>query len=289
MVTTPSSKMHSTVLSFILIIVLCAFFSTSCVSRGEYVPPTPRANLLKETNIKLNSGYVFDRCRSLQAKPFDNNTRKKKLMIIGDSQGCDFLNSMVENGYLKNYQVQFRFIPYACQNVPYENINHYISAKHKNFCLKTDRLDTLKKIKQQAKAADVVVFSALWKPTVADKLPKIFHYLGITKQQRLVVIGYRFFGKINISKYANLSNHERRLARIDIGRKSLKINALLKKRLAKNVVFVNPHELVCGTTTSCPLFTSDFRLISYDGRHLTKAGARYMGRILFNKSPLKLL
>lgn len=291
MAMTPPFKMHGIVPFLILINLFLIPFSTIFASEYDYedsdeVVPIHQGNLLKEANVELNNLYAFDECRSLQAQPFDKNSTKKKLIIIGDSQGCDFLNGIIENGYLKNYQIQFRFIPYACQRVPNENISDYISPKHRNFCLKTKRIDSLEKTKQQVSEADVVIFAPLWKSTVADKLPKIFHYLGVKKRQRLIVIGYKFFGKMSINQYINLSSDERRLARNDVGEKSLKINAILSKRLGSNVTFINPHKLVCGNKVSCPVFTSDLKLISYDGRHLTQAGARYMGKILFQNTIL---
>ena len=284
MATAPPVKIHFALLFFILLSTFITPFSISFASDADF--SIQQKNPLKNSNKISNNHYAFERCRSLQAKAFDTNSKKKKLIIIGDSQGCDFLNEAIENGYLKNYQIQFRFIPYACQTIPNENINDYISKKYQNYCLKTKHIDSLKKAKQQVNEADVVVFSPLWKAAVANKLPKIFHYLGIKKQQRLIVIGYKFFGKITPSKYINLSNHERRLLRNEVGKKSLEINAILSKRLGKNVTFINPHQLVCGDSTNCPVFTSDLKLISYDGRHLTKAGARYIGKILFKNTML---
>ena len=59
-----------------------------------------------------------------------------------------------------------------------------------------------------------------------------------------------------------------------------------QKTLDKNI-FVDLHELVCGTSSvSCPVFTNDVKLISFDGGHLTKDGAQYIGRILFQSSQL---
>lgn len=296
MATTTPFKIHGIIELLMSISLFFVPLITTFASEYDYddepiqpiqlVQSVQQSNLQEEADVELNNNYAFDKCRSLQAKPFDENLTKKKLIIIGDSQGCDFLNGVIENGYLKNYQVQFRFIPYACQRIPNENINHYISPKHRRFCLETKRIDSLEKAKQQVNEADVVIFSPLWKSSVANKLPTIFNYLGIKKQQRLVVIGYKFFGKISVNKYMNLSNDERRLVRNDVGDKSLKINSILTKTLGNNVTFINPHKLVCGDAVSCPVFTNDLKLISYDGRHLTQAGARYMGKILFQNTIL---
>ena len=45
-------------------------------------------------------------------------------------------------------------------------------------------------------------------------------------------------------------------------------------------VFVDLMQMACGDERDCPLFTSDLNLISYDGSHLTKEGAVYLGQKL---------
>ena len=44
--------------------------------------------------------------------------------------------------------------------------------------------------------------------------------------------------------------------------------------------FVNVSALLCGPQGLCPPFLPDGRLISYDGGHLTKDGARLLGKLL---------
>lgn len=243
-------------------------------------------SLAKATNTRSNNAYAFEECRKLQAKPFDNNIRKKKVIIVGDSQGCDLLNSALENGYLKNYQIQFRFIPYPCQTVPGEYISKYIEPKHRQFCTQKGRTDSLESAKKQVQNADVLIFASLWKPEVAKKLPKIIRFLKSRKRQKLIVVGNKFFGKLAIKNYFHMSHQELRSLRNDVGTKSMEINSILKKKTHGKIAFVDPHKLVCGNSTSCPIFTQNLQLISYDGRHLTKAGARYMGRIMFQNSVL---
>ena len=244
-------------------------------------------SLAKATNKQLSNAYAFKKCRDLQAKPFNKKSKKKKVIIIGDSQGCDFLNSALENGYLKNYQIQFHFIPYPCQTVPGEYISRYIKPKHRRFCTTTGRTDTLKLVKKQIPEANLIIYASLWKPQVAEKLPKIINYLHVKKNQRLIVIGNKFFGNMSIQDYFHMSNKELRSLRNNVGTKTLEINKILKRRLHGRITFIDPHKLVCGNhSTSCPIFTNNLQLISYDGRHLTKAGARYVGKILFQKSVL---
>lgn len=274
---------------FIVIIAIRHRQITICsiVSLLLFLSSSVFANNNKQT---VGNTYAFEQCRSLQAKPFDPNSEKKKAVIIGDSQGCDFLNGVYENDYLSHYQIQFRFIPYACQRIPQDNAADYIAAKHRPFCLQTERVDTLKKAKAEIQKADLVILAMRWKPQVAEKLPQLFNYLAINQQQTAVIVGSKFFGKITLASYMDLADDQLKALKNNVGTASSDVNSILKqqlKKLDKRVIFVDPHQLVCGNDTKCPVFTNDVKLISYDGRHLTKDGARYVGKLLFQQSMLQ--
>jgi hypothetical protein len=244
-------------------------------------------NLLVAADAKASGEYAFTQCRALQGKPFDASSTKKKALIVGDSYGCDFLNSVMENKYLQDYQIRLRFIPYSCQTVVGDNSDKFIDAKDREFCAKPERADSLERAKAQIQEADLVIFSARWKPEIAQELPQTIHQLGLKPQQKVVVVGSKFFGKITIRQYLRMSAEERKALKNSVdSSEAQKINASLAQHLGKDVVFVDPHSLVCGAEASCPVFTDDLNLISYDGRHLTKEGARYVGKMLFEHSAL---
>lgn len=246
-----------------------------------------RKNLVKASDIAASNEYAFDNCRAIQAKAFDADSDKKKIIILGDSQGCDFLNGLVENHYLKDYQIRFRFIPYPCQRVPGDHVSKYVERKHQHFCLQSDRADSLQDARKQIQQADVVIFAALWKPGVANKLPQIMDYLKIKKQQEPIVIGNKFFGNVDIHDYIHMSDRELRQLRVNVGEKSAHINDILRNSIGDETLFVDPQQLVCGDDRTCPVFTRNLRLISYDGRHLTREGARYIGKIIFQRTALR--
>lgn len=245
-------------------------------------------DLIKAANKQSSNSYAFEKCRNLQSKPFDPTSKKKKAIIVGDSQGCDFLNGVLENGYLGNYQIAFRFIPYPCQLVPGENRSKYIQLQNQQLCSPSnERTDNLHEAKKQIQQADLVIMAALWKPEVSRKLPKVIRYLNLKPRQKLIVVGNKFFGKMMIHDYIHMPRKEIKTLRNEVGTASLDINATLKKKVKRKAIFIDPHQLVCGNKTTCPVFTDRLQLISYDGRHLTKAGARYIGKILFQQSPLR--
>ncbi len=131
-----------------------------------------RESLLDAADPKASGEYAFSQCRQLQGKPFDSGSHEEKSPVVGDSYGCDFLNSVLENGYLQDYQIRVRFIPYSCQTVVGDGSERFIDAKDRAFCAKPERADSLERAKAQIQEADLVIFSARWKPEIAQELPR---------------------------------------------------------------------------------------------------------------------
>ena len=246
-----------------------------------------KQNLLTAADTKASGEYAFSQCRELTGQVFDAASQKKKALIVGDSYACDFLNSVQENGYLGDYQLALRFIPYDCQTVAGDDAPQYIAAKDRSFCATPERADSLERAKAQMQEADLVIFAFRWKPDVAAALPQTLRALAFSPKQRVVVVGNKFFGQISVRNYLKMPANDLKKLENKVDPEEAKtINAVLAKGLGKEIVFVDPHSLLCGDDTSCPLFTDEVNLISYDGRHLTKEGARYVGRVLFQRSAL---
>jgi hypothetical protein len=105
----------------------------------------------------------------------------------------------------------------------------------------------------------------------------------------MIVIGAKNFGKVNPNLYVNKSNEYRIKQYQYPNLQAVKVNTLLEQIINQSI-FVNVQKLVCnGYNETCPLFTPDGKLISYDGTHLTKYGALYVGYIIFNNKPLNRL
>lgn len=258
-------------------------FASSLATAGS----AAKDSLMAAADAKASGEYAFSQCRALKGKPFEAGSKHKKALIIGDSYACDFLNAVTENAYLQDYQISLRYIPYDCQTVVGERAAGFIAAKDREFCDNPDRADSLERAQEQIQAADLVILVSRWKPDIAAALPQTIRQLGLKPQQKLVVVGSKFFGKITVRQYLRMADNELKALQNEVDPAEAKtINEGLAKQLGKEVVFVNPHQLLCGDDASCPLFTDDLKLISYDGRHLTQAGARYVGKVLFQQSPL---
>lgn len=240
-----------------------------------------KMELLKAADKKASGDYVRKRFSKLMKKPFDSKT-KKKALIIGDSHAQDFVNVIFENNYLKNYQIATRKTPTQCQPVLGENTSKYIDKKDQAMCAKADSLE---KAKEQISQADLIILVANWKEWSAKELPKTIQNLELKPEQKLLVLGRKSFGKVSVRSYLRMPESKLRNLRNDVDIDQQKINDLLKSLLSKEV-FVDVQQLVCGSTSDCRVFTSDLKLISFDGGHLTKHGASYVGSILFKDSQL---
>ncbi len=266
------NKISKTLL--ITILISTVSFSSSLMAQSW------QKALLKVADNKASGAYV--RTRFLQAmKTPIHPYATKKALIIGDSHAQDFFNAVLENNYLKNYQITTRYIPTRCQMYLGDKKKQQILAKDKALCTSSDNL---LQAKQAVANADVVILAAKWQKWSAQALPQTIKNLALRPQQYLVIIGTKSFGKITIRKYLRFPEKKLRTLRNDIDGNQNEINEIMKKSLSASI-FVNTHQLVCGSASTCPVFTKDLKLISFDGGHLTKEGARYIGKILF-QSPI---
>lgn len=238
-----------------------------------------------------NWQYVISRFDKLakEKRFFVNDTSKvdKRLIIIGDSYARDFLNMVVEGKHLTNYDICTHLVDTRCQiYLGPEDRLQFVEEKYKQKC--TNAYD-IKYALPLIRQADVIILSSRWREWNAIRLPITLKFLNLTVRQKLFVIGPKHFGDVNPKLYINKTMAYRIKQRQLPESKAVLVNEMLKKLLNKSI-FVDILERICGGfNRSCPLFTPDGKLISYDGPHLTKEGALYLGNLLFRKAPLNRL
>lgn len=250
---------------------------------------TAQANsqdLLKAANPAINQQYVRAEFGKVQNKAFNTNDPRKKLLIIGDSQAQDFINSAKEHQFLKGYQVRTRHIPAKCQPFLGDPARSGVEGRDKAFC---EKVQTLSKSKKQIENADVVILAALWREWAVSQLPQTIKNLELGAMQKLVVLGRKSFGKISLRHYLRMSEDKRKALRNPINQKFLSANQQMKQRVPAHM-FVDQYALICGQgQNTCPVFTPNGELISFDGGHLTKQGASYVGERIFTSGALAQL
>ncbi len=224
-----------------------------------------------------------------QKKAFSNETSKlnRQIALIGDSFAHDFYNMIIEGKHLIDWEFCVYYLSGRCQiYLGNENRMKFIEAKYKQTCTNANDIKYVLPIIRQA---NIIFLSSYWHLWSSERLPNTIKLLNLTKQQQIFVIGPKHFGKVNPMLYVNKSKSFRikQYQYPNIG--VIRVNQLLAKTLDQSI-YVNVQKLICtGFNQTCPVFTPDGKLISHDGKHLTKYGARYVGNILFKNKPLNKL
>ncbi len=271
-------KIPKTYIKTILVsLLLSSFTSFSPVYSANKI----QAALLSVADNKASGVYVRQRFLQLMNKPF-TAPNKKKALIIGDSHAQDFLNAVLENNYLQSYQIRTRYIPTRCQIYAGETLPRFIKPRDRAFCQKAD---SLYQARSQIAEADLIILAANWKEWSAKEIAHTLKQLKLKPQQKVFVIGRKSFGKVSIRNYLRMPEKTLRDLRNKVDAHQVKINTIMKNTL-NPATFIDQQQLVCGAADSCPVFTKDLKLISFDGGHLTKEGARHVGKILFRSSSL---
>lgn len=264
---------------FLFVLFFTVLFSQAATAKVD------RGALLKAADTKASGAYVRTRFLKIVNKSFDNTDKRKKLLLIGDSQAQDFYNAILESGKLQNYQIRARYIPFRCQISLSANVNQQRAPKDVEFCKSADDLE---RALPQIAQADILIFSAKWKKWAALDLPETLKKLGLSQDQKVFVVGRKSFGNIQVRKYLRMPQEKLKILRNETEEQHIEINELMKSTLDKNT-FIDLHDIFCGKGGGCPIFTHNLQLISFDGGHLTKAGAVFLGEQLFIKSALASL
>lgn len=242
-----------------------------------------RDAMVKAADNEVSGDYVRTRYLELAKQPFDSNDTRKKALIVGDSHAQDFLNTVLENQALANYQIRTRYLPNICQiYLGDEDISGFVEEKNKELCAKADHLNAAK---AQIAEADLIIIASSWKSWSAERINTTIKNLALKPEQALKIVGRKSFGKINVRSYLRQTDEELLKLRNPVDEQQMAVNNTLRTQVgAAN--FVDIHQLTCGAGNTCPVFTPDLELISFDGGHFTPAGARYVGSLLFSQPPL---
>ncbi|CAF0896456.1 unnamed protein product [Didymodactylos carnosus] len=201
----------------------------------------------------------------------------------------DFFNVIIENKLLLNYQIRVHYIQRRCQiYLGQEDRLKLIEAQDIQLC-KTNKKYDIKYALPLIRRANILFLVGRWRQWSALRLPSTIKALNLTSDQQVFVIGAKHFGAVNPKLYVGKTNEyrikQRQFPPID----EILVNGILEKTIDQSM-FVNVQKMLCtGRNNTCPLFTPEGKLITYDGFHLTKYGARYLGKILFSNPPLKRL
>jgi hypothetical protein len=253
--------------------------TTPALSRFETRYP-PELLQFTDTTYDQRVDYVEDGYNKLTSASFAPDGGPK-LLLIGDSFSQDFYNMIRETGAFQGYQIATRRVNSNCQlYLGPEDVTGLMDPPVET-CLRNPGAKDFVGI---AREADVVIFALSWRTWSGERIPETIANFGFRPEQKVLVIGRKNFGYFNARAFLRMDAAALPALRNDASPTHMATNAAMEQHVPA-AMFVDTHRILCGAGPSCPLFTPAGALVAFDGNHLTQAGARYVGGLLF-RDPL---
>jgi hypothetical protein len=205
--------------------------------------------------------------------------------LIGDSFSKDLLQMILEAQILPGADIRVRSVPAACQIYRgKEDALAMVEAKSRATCKDEVYYEAFyPEIDALIQKADLVILAGRWFAWSAERLPETLENFHFPPTTRVIVLGRKDFGHLKLQAWLGMPPERKAQQQNRVRNDHLRINARMAEKLANipGIEFVDLHALVCGKDApTCPIFTPQGRLISYDGYHLTQMGARWLGEKL---------
>jgi peptidoglycan/LPS O-acetylase OafA/YrhL len=235
-----------------------------------------------DVSFEERGEFVRDRYNALPHDFSAATPRQPKVLIIGDSFSQDFWNMSLAAGAFRGWAVATRYIPTVCQTYfGTENVDRFIEPASYRRCRYHRRTDPFE---ATAREADVVVFVTKWESWAAERMPESLAALGLSPEQKVIVVGAKGFGEVFLPQYEGATVAERAAVRVSPIPRQVAANPVLAREFPDR--FVDLERMLCPDG-ACALFTPEGKLISHDGDHLTETGAGVVGGVLYQSPVLR--
>lgn len=247
----------------------------------------PEDRYLASISPGEQGAYVRSRFDSLHHTSFSKKNNSIKLLVIGDSYAKDLVNAIYEGPLAENIQVSTHQISVGCGNLFLtRSIEALITSPYPVLCRQDDWYNP-SIVQELIRQSDQVWLASAWQAWDAALLPESLTNLKKKFGDKFMVFGTKNFGVIDIKRLLATPVPQRYQTKNQISESSRLINHQLAQAVG-TPHFVNVSDLMCGASgDECRVFTSDGRLRSYDGGHLTVDGARELGSKLVNVPAIK--
>lgn len=214
---------------------------------------------------------------------------RSNLLVVGDSYGQDFVNALSENGLGASVNISTHMISRACGNLlPDGDFADIIAPTSRPSCSQVVRFDD-ERVCHLLPEADLVVLASSWQPWQAPLVDETVRNLSVLTDARVVVLGRKSLSELSFSDLLRHPLPKRLSLAAEVSDVQLEVNAIFEAELDDRD-YIDFQRIVCGTADRCPVFAPDGSLISFDGGHLTRQGARFVGaRLLGEAEPLQAL
>lgn len=262
---------------FLASFIFIAFGAYTITSKG-FPERLGSASLVAELDRELQGKYTVKKFEEHKNKSF--TTAKPKLLLIGDSYAQDLTNILHETSLLNNFDFSTFYIPARCGNlnVPFKDFKKRVSRKNRKYCQKKHKTYYESQLlKNRIKQADFIIFSSAWQAWQPSFiLESLNNTSKLNPTAKILILGKKQFN----FKSPLISKHN---VRNKISPSEVHIIQKMSKIFeTKKDSYIDTQKILCGSYSSCPVFTSTDKnhLVSYDGSHLTKDGAKYSAKLL---------
>ena len=226
--------------------------------------------------------YVVERHKKIRLQEFSKTNQKKDILIIGDSHSEDLVNAVFETGLNNEKEFASYYISVRCGVL-------YVADKSdredpKSNCQNKPQSFFNNDLQMQMSLADEVWIISSWMQSdVLYMFKSIENIKTINKNIKL--FGTKHFGSPS-ARWYNITDQNEWSSSVfndgDIGMYSIiaETNEDIKSIAdSLNVEFINTQHLICKGYNFCSNYV-DGNVISHDGSHLTKHGAKILGAAL---------
>ncbi len=236
---------------------------------------------LAELQSSVAGDYVKKRFEALSLKEFDDSDPRKKILILGDSYAQDLVNALYETEFAKRVQVSTHQIGNGCGNLFLPQ-----TGAIRNGCDGKGLYDN-PMVRNLMLRADEIWLASNWPARQVESIDQIVRGAREFSGNPVRVFGRKQFGPYTLNRLLALDQDQRIALRNRVDDEALRTNEAMRSRLGAGT-FIDVEALLCGDDLPlCRLFTEAGDLISFDGAHLTKAGAVYYGQRLATQPELR--
>ena len=147
-------------------------------------------------------------------------------------------------------------------------------------CIKDGGFYGNKDLIKRLKDADEVWFTSSWKHWQTNLIKSGLANIEELTNADIRVFGRKDFPSFEPRRYLGLSLEQRVNFSESINVEKIELNQMLYE-LAKDYDYVDIQSSMCGgSVINCKIFDESGQLKTYDGGHLTKAGAQFLGKHL---------
>ncbi len=262
---------------FIILLSIGTYFTLS--NGGMHLYESKEKTILK--NFIDPSKYVISRFSKIELRNFQE-TKKEKILLIGDSFGEDLVNAFYEskadNQYISTYYIISRCGVLMIDSDKLANFQANDCNNKRNFYSSS-------KLTELMKEADKIWITSNWEDWTVNFIEESINNL-IKMNDNIIIFGPKYFGPVSernlISNgFKIINNHEIEFKNFE--NHLLKIEESISKTPAS---FINIQKILCEDKIICNPFDKT-NLISYDGKHLTEYGAKKLGNFLYDLGHFK--